>query len=311
MIWFTAGVLFAFFNAMTMLVNQHYDLDGHFLSGARGIGVALLALPFVFFVAVPQSPLFWILALAEGLLSSFFNSRLYSSSAKFGAGATSRISILAVVFGVFLWWVIEWKSFLELCKYWIVLAGIIASLIAIITGALIMAKQEKSDSPQTGVSAMRYMMPAVVVLAIMMIVRKEIMQTAPFVSAAVYYCVVSIAISGTINLIIFSKRNSAKAIFEQFSKGGKTVVAASFAIAFSSAITILCGNISSYKAPDPAYVTAITLISPVVIIFFNRIAGVRDKFSLPAIILTFAGIGALIYFADIPLPPPTASVFSK
>ena len=48
----------------------------------------------------PKSPEFWALIVLEGMLSSFFNSRLYASAARFGAGTTSRISMLAVPIGV-------------------------------------------------------------------------------------------------------------------------------------------------------------------------------------------------------------------
>ena len=42
MVWFVAGLLFALFNAGTMLVNQKYKLDGSLISGMRGVGVALI-----------------------------------------------------------------------------------------------------------------------------------------------------------------------------------------------------------------------------------------------------------------------------
>ena len=80
MVWFVAGLLFALFNAGTMLVNQKYKLDGSLIAGMRGVGVALIYSPAALFVPFPKSHLFWWLIVAEGLLSAFFSSRLYSAS---------------------------------------------------------------------------------------------------------------------------------------------------------------------------------------------------------------------------------------
>ena len=67
MVWFVAGLLFALFNAGTMLVNQKYKLDGSLISGMRGVGVALIYSPAALFVPFPKSHLFWWLIVAEGL----------------------------------------------------------------------------------------------------------------------------------------------------------------------------------------------------------------------------------------------------
>ena len=49
-----------------------------------------------------------------------------------------------------------------------------------------------------------YMMPAVIAVAIMMIVRKEIMMHADFMSAMAYYCACAIFFSGMANLTLYS-----------------------------------------------------------------------------------------------------------
>ena len=71
MIWFAAGLAFAFLNAITMLINQRYKVDGRLMSGMRGIGVALLFLPALFFAPVTKKCVFWLLIAAEGLVSTF------------------------------------------------------------------------------------------------------------------------------------------------------------------------------------------------------------------------------------------------
>ena len=71
MLWLAAGILFAVFNAGTMLVSQKYKIEGVFMSGLRGVGVAAIYSPAAFFVPFPKSPEFWALIVLEGVLSSF------------------------------------------------------------------------------------------------------------------------------------------------------------------------------------------------------------------------------------------------
>ena len=102
MIWFTAGLAFAFFGAITMLINQKYKLDGQLISGMRGVGVAALYLPALFFLTPPTNKTFWLLIVAEGLISTFYNARLYESSGRYGASSTSLINVLSIAIGMVL-----------------------------------------------------------------------------------------------------------------------------------------------------------------------------------------------------------------
>lgn len=54
MLWLAAGILFAVFNAGTMLVSQKYKIEGVFMSGLRGIGGCSDIQPRRIFCAVPE-----------------------------------------------------------------------------------------------------------------------------------------------------------------------------------------------------------------------------------------------------------------
>ena len=138
--WFFFGLAFAFLNAMTMLINQKYRLDGRLISGMRGIGVAILYFPAIFFVSAPSSGVFWLLIILEGAISTFFNARLYASAAKYGAGSTSRMNVLAIAFGMVFWWIIDWRRFISLAEDPIVFVGIMAALALTGAGFLAMSK---------------------------------------------------------------------------------------------------------------------------------------------------------------------------
>lgn len=298
MIWFIFGMMFAFFNSVTMLVNQKFQINGHLISGVRGVGVAALFLPATFFLTPPKSSLFWGLIVLQGMMSSFFNARLYSSSAKFGAGATSRISALAVVFGLGAWWIVDYQRLVELWDSPPVFAGILVSLAVVVVSFFFMSQSKSSAS----MAEMKYMLPAVVLLAFMMIVRKEIMESSAFLSAIVYYCVLSIAMSGAWNLIYYARENTLKGLVSQLKT--RRIAIGCISMVFASAVTIICGNIGVFYAPNPAYVNALTLTSPIFVMIFNKTTGVKDPVSIPAMVIMLLGIAALLYFSEIPLPHP-------
>lgn len=298
MVWFVAGLLFALFNAGTMLVNQKYKLDGSLISGMRGVGVALIYSPAALFVPFPKSHLFWWLIVAEGLLSAFFSSRLYSASAKFGAGTTSRISMLAVPFGLVFWWIIDFAGFVGLVKTPSVLLGILASVAAICFSFKKMSAGSGGSGAQTS-----YLLPAVVVLAVMMIVRKEAMAEADFASAAVYYPLCAIFISGSINLGVYAYSNGAGMLAAQLRT--HHVLAGGISMAVVSSLTIFTGNLASLYVPDPAYLSALTLTSPLWIMLYNACFGIRDVVEKRWVIAMLLSLCALMFFAQMPLSSPS------
>lgn len=100
MLWFGAGLAFAFFSALTMLINQKYKINGRLISGMRGVGVGLLFSPALFFVETLTDRAFWILIVAEGVVSTFYNSRMYESSARYGASSTALINVMSIGIGL-------------------------------------------------------------------------------------------------------------------------------------------------------------------------------------------------------------------
>ena len=231
MLWLAAGILFAVFNAGTMLVSQKYKIEGVLMSGLRGVGVAAIYSPAAFFVPFPKSPEFWALIVFEGMLSSFFNSRLYASAARFGAGTTSRISMLAVPIGVVMWWIIMPKRFFELEGAPVVFAGLAVSMAAI---CLSFYKMNSGGGAMR--SQLAFLTPAVLVLAVMMIVRKEAMEAVAFESAAVYYPLCAIFLSGAINLTVFAVHGGGAKLIGALSS--KRIITAGILMSAVSSATI-------------------------------------------------------------------------
>lgn len=289
--WFVAGVIFAVLNAITMLINQHYKLNGHLISGIRGICVGFIYIPMMFVVEFPRGTYFWSLIIAEGLLSAFFNARLYSSSAIYGAAATSTISVLAIAFGAFFWWIFDYREFFSLLHSPEMFAGTICALSLIVMGFKGLSRSQEKTSRK---GAIGYMMPAVIVFAIMLIVRKEAMTAVNFYSATVYYGGVSILISGMFNMLFYAKKHGVDFLEKKTNR--IKVLKAGILMSIASASTIFFGNLSSEYVPNPAYVSALTLMSPLVIFAMDYYMGRPRKLPVASALMMIIGLASLLYF---------------
>lgn len=294
MIWFTAGLAFAFFGAITMLINQKYKLDGQLISGMRGVGVAALYLPALFFLTPPTNKTFWLLIVAEGLISTFYNARLYESSGRYGASSTSLINVLSIAIGMVFWWILYENRFLSLINTPAAFTGIVVSLFLVGGGFFFMT----ANSLKKGEIA--YMIPAVIAVAIMMIVRKEIMMHADFMSAMAYYCACAIFFSGMANLTLYSlKVGNVSKVAKKLAD--KRILIVGVFMSLASATTIFMGNLSALYAPNPAYINALTLTTPLWTIGINRLFGIKESVKIIPAAVMVAGLAMLIFFADMPL----------
>ena len=114
-----------------------------------------------------------------------------------------------------MWWIIMPKRFFELEGAPLVFAGLAVSMAAI---CLSFYKMNSGGGAMRGQLA--FLTPAVVVLAVMMIVRKVAMEAVAFESAAVYYPLCAIFLSGAINLTVFALHSSGRFVIIARIKNG-------------------------------------------------------------------------------------------
>lgn len=105
----------------------------------------------------------------------------------------------------------------------------------------------------------------------------------------------AIFLSGVSNLVIFGVRNGFEGLKEKLCK--IKVAEAGIFMALASSGTIFFGNMSSLYVPDPAYISALTLTTPIWVMAINKFFGIRDAVFPSAVLIMFLGLGALIYFA--------------
>lgn len=276
MLWIINSLIYGFFTAVYTLFNQHYKINGYILGIWRGFGISFLFMPFLFFFPVPTSAYYWGLLIFQGWLIGIYDSHLFFSSAKYGAGPTSRFMAITVLVTTFLWWILTPDEFFILMRN----GNVFITLLLVLFGFTFCYWQ----MIQTRVSrkTARYIMPAVFALAGMSIITKYIALGGSSVwQSIVYYLVVATFVSGCYNLKCYVQQNK-QLTFEQ--KIGEIFSArmwkiGGYLVAFSAAL-ITAKTMALRAAPNPGYVTALLLIAPLFIFVLNRHYKIPDTVSV-------------------------------
>ncbi len=109
------GLFFAVINSFagtaTSTITQKSKIDPAVLAIYRGLGLALVMLPFLIFIPYPISPLFYILVLANGLIASISFRKATEIIEEHGANIASKFLTVPPVFIAIIWWVLKPATF--------------------------------------------------------------------------------------------------------------------------------------------------------------------------------------------------------
>lgn len=283
--WWLSAILFSFFIAGVMLVNQQYKINPIVLMVWRGLGTAFFMLPFMFMLPAPETLKFYTYAGFLGIIIGYFDNRIFAASSKYGAGGVSRLLPSSLAISFILWLFIEPHYLIELSSQPLRMIGIIICLIGIITSLNLMRKDNLSRD------LLYFLLPTIIAAAVVDTINKLTMKELTEIGMIVYYIFVLSFVSGSINLFVLlkisgNKFNLPTSVKERVSlvfepntvKGGVliilTVTFAMFAKGYSMA-----------HAGSPAYVAAIGFAAPLWIALYNRIRKIKDDIN---IILGFA-----------------------
>ncbi len=291
--WIMGGILYSLFNSIVIFINQHFKMNPYLLGAWRGIGSALIALPLIPVVQEPPGILFFALAVLQGFMVGFYDFKLFSASARYGAGSTALITVFAIVISIFSWWALDITRLRELWNDPRDFISILVSLACCITGYLLLIGSKLTKD------LFRFMWPAVIVLACMTINTKYIYRDISFETGVVYYMFMIGAVGGISNLIgfLFQKDKSAQEdkVFDRRNiMGGLSIVISSIGLMGSKGFAMM-------TIPNPGYLNLLALTSPLWILIINRLFRIESNINIPLMLFVLASIGALVYFSNLPL----------
>ena len=293
MTWVIAGLFYGLFMSFYTYINQNNKVNGYVLGIWRGLGVAFVCFPLILITPFEWDLPFFLLLIIQGLLVGFYDSRLFFSSAKFGAAGTSRILVFSILISLFLWWMMHPQIFFKILQTPLIFLGIIASVSGVILSYAFMFK-----TPLTK-ELTRFMMPAVVVLSLMSSLTQIIMQRHHLYESIVYYLFYITLISGIYNLYFYIKTvrpTIRQAVFDIFNQ---KVMFIGLLVVLFSALLIISKGISLNYAPNTGYVNALSLTSPLWIMLYDHLLKNKDYASPKAGIVMIISLLFLIISANL------------
>lgn len=293
MLWVITGLFYGLFMSFYTYINQNNKINGYILGLWRGFGVAVACFPLVLITPFEMDFTFFCLLFAQGILTGFYDSRLFFSSARFGAAGTSRILVLSILVSMILWWSMHPSVFMNLWNRPFVLAGIAFSVFLTIGSYLIMLKTPISRQ------LIIFMIPAVFVWSIMSSLTQIIMQRHSLAEGIVYYLFYVTLISGFYNLFFYLKsvRPTRKEFVQQVFN--QKVMYIGWLIVLFSALLIVSKSISLDYAPNTGYVNALSLTSPLWIMLYNHVINHKDYDSPITALMMIGGVFLISVFANL------------
>lgn len=293
MLWIISGLFYGLFMAFYTSINQNKKINGYVLGIWRGLGVALISVPMMLITPFIFDPLYLALLVIQGIFVGFYDSRLFFSSARFGAAETSRILVFSVLISMTLWWGLHPKEFLTVWHHSFAFWGIIISVLGVMLCYLKMLERPLSKK------LIIFMLPSVIILSLMSTLTQEIMLEYTLRDGIAYYLVLSMAVSGFYNLFFYVKTQKPTmnmAIKEIFSPEVKR---AGLLIILFSAALVISKSISLTFTPNTGYVNALSLTAPLWIMIYDRWTGRKDGASPRLGLLMIVFLFSLTFFASL------------
>ena len=104
MVWVISGLFYGLFMSLYTYINQNNKINGYILGIWRGFGVAFVCFPLILITPFQWDWVFFFMLMVQGMMTGFYDSSIFFSSARFGAAGTSRILVLSILLSMILWW---------------------------------------------------------------------------------------------------------------------------------------------------------------------------------------------------------------
>jgi hypothetical protein len=246
-------------------MNRYWQLPGELLVRWRMFVPPLVLLPITFFIPPPIDPIYWISTFISASMVLAHDSALYNVSARYGAQVAFRLRPLILPAVFIIWLFIKPKQFDTLVASPLLASGILACLSF---ATFFLMRLNKCVVTR---AAFFEMIPVIITGIIFEITNKTAMDHAVFPSNTLYYVC---TVSGAPLLFILARAGkNARVIVKEMSAIASRGVLLGFFVIFSMGTK----NLAMMGAPNPAYVTAITLTAPFWISLYIRLRGEKEE----------------------------------
>lgn len=262
-LWWVVAIFASFIFAMYLFANQVFKLKGSLVMIYRGMGAAVVLLPFVPFVSGVGNPMFYYLCIFQGFLIAYLDNRLFNAASRFGAEITSVIQPISVLFGFVAWFCLVPQQFFDLCQDPLRLIMTVLSIFGIVASVLMFKKNRMSRK------AFLYLFPALITVTILDLLGKGLMNIGAnnIFGAIFYYSLITSVVAGIVNAFAFFRQGNS---FKEVMLPRNLLFAGIPVVALILSMYAL-KNYSLYLAENPAYVMAIIYSYPIWILLANNV----------------------------------------
>lgn len=257
--WWILALALSLLTASYVWINQFLKVKGSVLMAYRGLGTAMLLLPFCLYFSPIHNIWFYVLCIVQGLVLSVGENRILNSAKAFGAEVTSLIHPISIAIIFVVWILLHRAELQELLAQPQKFSAIALCLLGVATSLILISKAKANRK------ALWFLLAAMSCETFIDITSKETTHLGAenVISAIFYYTLITSFVAGTIN-ILFQQKRRFKEIFER-----KNLKFAWFFMSFAILHSIL-KTYTMYLSPNPAYVAAIVHAYPVWIMLGNN-----------------------------------------
>ncbi len=276
--WQFLSIMAAIMGSGYNTFNQHYKIKPSILLVWRGLGVALAGSIWLIWYDLPTNVDFYIYAVFLGSCISYLDYRYFDGVNKYGAGPLTRLAPLFIIFSMSIWWAIEPTSFFNLYNDKLRFYIVILSTIGVIASIYSMKKNS------VGSDVIKFMIPMYLLFIVFDIFAKKMFATVDAnntFGAVIGYAIIGSFVAGFINLIVFIKRREKSTPILKELASRKVIEAGIIAVFFNLTYMLL-RNQGISQSPNPAYVSAVQSLSPVLVTIYNRIINFDDRNNIKA-----------------------------
>lgn len=246
-------------------LNRHWQIEGRRLIRWRGFMPALVLLPITILIPPPTDPLYWLATLTSAAMVTLHDGTMYDVSARFGAQVAFRLRPL-ILPAVFLVWLALKPSQFHALMEAPLMAGLI--FLCLLGATFFLMRLSRCAISR---AALVHMIPVIITGIVFEVTNKTAMDHGVFPSSTLYYVTTVSGAPFLFNMLRAGKHMPAQvrdmaSIARQGAPLGLIVVS-----------SMICKNIAMMHAPNPAYVTAITLTAPFWISLYLKVRGEKEE----------------------------------
>lgn len=277
--WIIYALFGSVFAAALAQVNHYYRIDGVRLAGLRALASLLLLIPFGLMITWPQDVDFYLLALPIGLFTFFSGMWLFNAAMLYGGRLTVLYMAVRIVMAFLLWLAVDAVYRETFTQQPLLASGLAVAMLLAVGGILLLRRNQHSAK------ALLLVIPSGVALAIADVLTKAALFNLPSTDALLALLVVILTFEA---ILAWSWIYVRKLPRVSNSQRRRYMQAGLFTGVLYLALCAAMVQAINH-APNPGYVSAISLLSVVWLAAWYRLFKIKSPNQNVALLLIVLG----------------------